>query len=344
MAFNALGLHTRLLTGVDWGAQMTPSRSEIPRGSVLFYHGVIPELIDAPLQKNHITVAEFRRQLEWLRRHRVPVSADQVRAALAGESTLPRGWVLFTFDDGYKNNLEVVASEMGETPWMVYLATEMIDEGGRMPSYRVRRTLRLIEGRSIDLSTLGARFDCRTTESRRAVERALINRLKRLPRSLHDRLVEEVEAHTTSERMEEWDARFMSEAPMTWDDVRELANAKVSIGGHTHRHTLLHANQDPLQVQEEISLCASRIEAELGAPPVDFCWPNGRPQDLSQEGIRALARSSFEWATTTSVGTTNLRWSDRWLIPRIPAVRLETMIRWMTIRTLSPLDPPRPLG
>ena len=239
MAFNSLGLHTRLLIGVDWGAQMTPSRSEIPRGSVLFYHGVIPELIDATLQKNHITVAEFRRQLEWLRRHRVPVSADQVRAALAGETTLPRGWVLFTFDDGYKNNLEVVASELGQTPWMVYLATEMIDEGGRMPSYRIRRALRVVEGRAIDVSSLKARFDCRTPAARKAVERALIRHLKTLPRPSHDRLIEEVEAQVPPDRLAEYDARFTSEAPMTWDDVRELANAKVTIGGHTHRHTLL---------------------------------------------------------------------------------------------------------
>ena len=55
-----------------------------------------------------------------------------------GDHRLPERWNLLTFDDGYRNNLELVVPELNGVPWLIYLATEMIDTGGRMPSYRAR--------------------------------------------------------------------------------------------------------------------------------------------------------------------------------------------------------------
>jgi peptidoglycan/xylan/chitin deacetylase (PgdA/CDA1 family) len=315
-----------------------------PAGHVLFYHGVIDAIADPILQRNHILIEEFRRHVAWARRHRVPVSAAEVRAALRGDHTLPRGWLLFTFDDGYQNNAGTVADILGDVPWLVYLATDFVDRGGRMPSFRMRRTLRALEGALVDVPSLGVRFDCRTAQARAVVEANLMRRLMKAPRALHDALLAEVEAQADPDHLAEWDARFPSEAPMTWDDARALARAGVAIGGHTHRHTLLHPRQTEADVREEIEACAARIEAELGVAPADFCWPNGTPADLSFAAISALGQSAFEWATTTSVGQARLGWADRWLVPRIPAVRLETMLRWMFSRALIPWEPPRPTG
>ena len=330
-------LYTQLLKGATHGARLFYNPHRVPSsGAILFYHGLVTDYMDRGLQKNHMTVKEFRRQLKWLRQHRVFVSASEVRAALQGTHTLPKKWTLITFDDGYQNNLDLAAPELKDIPWLIYLATEMIDEGGRMPAYRVRRALRAHTDATLDLPCLGVRFRCTTPQERSLVEKGLVKQLKLAPRPLHDQMIQEIEQQIPRERLDEWDARFTSEAGLTWAGVRQLAQAGVSIGGHTHRHSLLHAQQSPHLIQAEITQCALRIQEETGIVPKDFCWPNGRPQDISLTAIQSLEHSSFEWATTGSAGCATLDPHLRWVTPRIPSGRLETLVRWLTREQIIP--------
>lgn len=68
-----------------------------PRVRALMYH----RFRDAADDPFSVTVADFRRQMEWLARSGLAISLADLQAFLAGERNLPDGSVLVTVDDGY---------------------------------------------------------------------------------------------------------------------------------------------------------------------------------------------------------------------------------------------------
>lgn len=68
-----------------------------PRVRALMYHRFRDDAYD-PFS---VTVADFRRQMEWLARSGLAISLADLQAFLAGERNLPDGSVLVTVDDGY---------------------------------------------------------------------------------------------------------------------------------------------------------------------------------------------------------------------------------------------------
>lgn len=61
---------------------------------------------------------------------------------------------------------------------------------------------------------------------------------------------------------------------MTWDQIRELSRAGVTIGHHTASH--LHMpDADDARLRDEITQATARYEAELGLRPELFAYPYG---------------------------------------------------------------------
>ena len=99
----------------DWSGLNTVNRDRLHNSVVvLTYHGVISDdYANHPLRSaNMVTVTEFRRHLLEIVRLFNPISMDDFRAWFRGGHELPRKPVLFTFDDGYQNNLVHAA------PWL----------------------------------------------------------------------------------------------------------------------------------------------------------------------------------------------------------------------------------
>src|SRR4030095_4829769 len=103
--------------------------------AILMYHGL--RTADAPTdlteqRRMHVPVAEFRRQMEMLRRERVAVrSLSAAVRGLAGEGPLPPRPVVITFDDGYLSTYTKawpICREL-DIPIAVYVVTDFIEHG-----------------------------------------------------------------------------------------------------------------------------------------------------------------------------------------------------------------------
>lgn len=74
---------------------------------------------------------------------------------------------------------------------------------------------------------------------------------------------------------------------LDWDQVRELANAGVEIGGHSHTHPQLdQLGQDALWF--ELLRCKEIIAEELGRRPASFAYPYG----YSSRRVRRTVREA----------------------------------------------------
>lgn len=63
-------------------------------------------------------------------------------------------------------------------------------------------------------------------------------------------------------------------AMLTWEQIREVHNAGIECGGHTHQHVQLD-NLPLSRANEEIIYCKHLLEEHLGQPVLSFAYPFG---------------------------------------------------------------------
>ncbi|MGW3207171.1 polysaccharide deacetylase family protein [Streptomyces sp. NPDC001135] len=73
---------------------------------------------------------------------------------------------------------------------------------------------------------------------------------------------------------------------LDWPQVRELADAGVEIGGHSHTHPQLD-QLDDTGLRTELGLCTELVTGELGTRPVSFAYPYGYSSRRVREAVRA---------------------------------------------------------
>ncbi|NGO48935.1 polysaccharide deacetylase family protein [Streptomyces sp. YC419] len=83
---------------------------------------------------------------------------------------------------------------------------------------------------------------------------------------------------------------------LDWDQVRELADADVEIGGHSHTHPQLDQLTDEA-LWSELLRCKEIIADELGSRPASFAYPYG----YSSRRVRRTVREAG-FAQSLAVG------------------------------------------
>lgn len=107
-------------------------------------------------------------------------------------------------------------------------------------------------------------------------------------------------------------------APMTWDDVRSLADSgQVTIGSHTLSHPLVGL-LEPDVMRDEVVRSREILEAQLGREVLDFSYPFGVAQygAYSDDSEDLVGSAGYRCSFSAEIGRP--RWSDGpRLIPRI---------------------------
>lgn len=98
---------------------------------------------------------------------------------------------------------------------------------------------------------------------------------------------------------------------MTWDMVRELSQAGVTIGGHSQNHAHL-PDFDLDRVKAELANSAARFEEELGYVPKIFAYPYG---EANGEVIAAVKEAGYRAAFGQQSGAMHTE-SDFMYLPR----------------------------
>lgn len=100
---------------------------------------------------------------------------------------------------------------------------------------------------------------------------------------------------------------------MTWDNVREMARAGVTIGAHTVSHLHMPAH-DAERMKQEIESSGKRYMEELGKMPTIFAYPYG---EANLEAISLVKQAGYEAAFGQHSGAFDSQ-DDRYFLPRFP--------------------------
>ena len=260
----------------SWSGLDDVARTRMHRETpfVLCYHRVV-ERLDADggyaLPAMEVSVATLERQLDWLARHFRIVSLDELDARL---SDAPRRKPLaaITFDDGYSDvyHHAFPLLQRKGIPAALFVVTDLVDTD-MLPIHEQLHALLVGAADSDPFSTTRV-F------------------LETLP---HSELLELIACLEEESGIDE--AVRQALRPMTWDMLREMRAAGMTIGSHSRTHPFL-TNENEERMASEIAGSRRELEERLG-PGIDcFAYPDGR---FNASVINAVANAGYRYAFTT---------------------------------------------
>jgi peptidoglycan/xylan/chitin deacetylase (PgdA/CDA1 family) len=213
-------------------------------------------------------------QCEHLRRHYRPVSLTEAAASFEGRNAIP-GAVVVTVDDGYRDFLVNAwpIFKAYSIPALVYVATDLPDQKTWLWTDQLARFLR---------------------DRGEAEATAIKDRIKEMPDDERRAYLKSLDGLSPIPPPE-----FQ---PLSWDEIRSLAREGVEFGAHTRSHPILSRLPNRERMRQEIAGSKERLEVELGAPVLHFCYPNGTPADYNDDVIAVVREAGFHTAVTAVRG------------------------------------------
>ncbi len=252
------------------------------------------------------TPATFEAQMAYLARHYMPVTAEQVVAALSDGVQIPPRAVLVTFDDGYRDVMTEAWPILRRhgVPAVLFVPTAF--PGSRRAFWWDE--LWEIVSRStvpqVDLFGLGL-LPLRTAQERWSTVRALNRFLKTLePEELVTRLQQVRAALGPAEVENRW--------VLDWEELRLLARDGLAIGSHTRTHPTM-GTLTVGGLEEEICAAHTDLCRELGNAAPLFAYPYGK---ADPRAVPILRRLGYAAAFISLLGRNVMGQSDAFLLYR----------------------------
>lgn len=267
------------------------------RGAVLMLHRVQPGAADgfAPNAALAISPAYLEDLVRSFREAGWDiVSLDEALQRLAANASRRR-FVCFTFDDGYRDNLEHAAPVFVRhgAPFTVYACSSFHDRSFA-PWWCV---LEHVIGAERQIRWGSRRLDTRTLAGKQRAFHELARELAGQPQvELRALLSRFVRQHGTG--FGELAARDIC----SWDELRLLRDAGACIGCHGVSHAVLRREPEA-SLLHELSHARARLEAELGQPVRHLAYPYGKREQAGKREFRAARELGFATAVTTRRGT-----------------------------------------
>lgn len=237
--------------------------------------------------------------IERVRAHGIDiVSLDEAHRRLTEPGEHGR-FAAFTFDDGYRDNLEVAYPIMKkhEVPFTVYVTSGYVDGMGEIWWQALEDVVAKQDhlGAVVDGKT--RYFDTRTTAEKEAAYEEVYWWLRSIDEDEQRAFVRDLAARYKVD-MKEIGVREL----MSWEEVRSMAaDPLVTIGAHTVNHFAI-AKLDRERAVREIREGARILEAELGQKPKHFAYPYGDPGSAGLRDFEIAKELGFLTAVTTRKG------------------------------------------
>ncbi len=225
------------------------------------------------------------------------VSLDEaVRRLREGDE---RRFVCFTFDDGYRDNLEYAYPlfRKRSLPLTLYVPTDYPDGKGELWWVALEEIVARAE--EIELCRNGTlwKLAARTVPEKYRAYNEIYWWLRLIDEATQRRVV-----RALAERYDVDMGADCRRLIMGWDEIRRMAeDPLVTVGAHTKSHLAI-AKLPPARALEEMAGSAARIERETGRRPLHFAFPYGDPGSAGPRDFALAREAGFKTAVTTRKG------------------------------------------
>lgn len=254
---------------------------------ILFWHG-IDFIKNSQVEAESFHVNEFKKQIDFLVRNYEIISIEEFYQRFMCNSFTNKEVVL-TFDDGYLNNLTIVAPYLTKKniPFTVFISTEHVEKNILFPTSVERIVVLGSDIKEISVPSLGInKLNITSNGMRNEIHEKIRYALKTQPLHMVNKIIAELKCNLTENNYNELVDLYSSVKPMNWEQVTRLKDLGATIGSHCKDHICCHANQDIDELK--IQVCESKIilEDKLKFKCDFFAYPNGDYTEISNEIVR----------------------------------------------------------
>ncbi len=226
------------------------------------------------------------------------VSLDEALERLA-EPKKGRGFVVLTFDDAYRDNLQnaLPILRRQEAPFTLYVPTALVDGAGEVWWQAIEDIIARQEAIAFHDGAETDYVDTSTTPRKLEAYNTLYWQMRRMPED------ERVQLLASFARAYGYDlARQCRDLIMDWQSLRRFAGEPLcTIGAHTvHHYELAKLPID--QARAEMAQSADILKAQFGIRPAHISYPIGGPASAGQREFDLARELGFRSGVTTRPG------------------------------------------
>ncbi len=282
-------------------------KRETPKFAILSYHRVGTDGV--PLYCR-LDQRLFELQMKYVCANYPVVSMSQMYDQLSRPDGKTMG-VVVTFDDGYLGTYTEafpVLKKYG-IPATVYLLAGSI-ETNRVEWYDgIFLALQHFSGSRLDLFLdRPRRFELNSDAARMQAAERIVSFLRTAPEA------KRVEVCRCVADQVQLPPQALEGSMMTWQQIRDMQAAGISIGAHTMGHRVL-SRLAPEELDYELAASKALIEERIGNEVADFAYPFGKRADYGAVA-KDLQRYGYRTAVTTESGAVTAE-SSRYELPRM---------------------------
>ena len=307
------------------------------KGVIFTLHRVLP---DTPAAFSPNAILQVRPQfldyvIERVRHLGLDIVDLDEAARRIEDGGRTRPFVVFTFDDGYRDNFQYALPILRKhsCPFTLYLPTALIDGVGEVWWQAIEDIIREQNGIEVPGEGETTRFDTSTTRSKLAAYDALYWRMRKMPEADRVALI-----HALAARYGVDLQRHCRDLIMDWSELRTFADDPLcTIGAHTVRHYEL-AKLPEDEARTEIAQSVSAIAAQFGSAPRHLSYPIGGAASAGPREYRLAEELGFRTAVTTKPGgLTHAHKDSLTALPRVSLNGLFQSKRYVDVFATGPV-------
>jgi len=271
------------------------------RGVIFTLHRVLPE---TPADFSPNAILQVRPDfldyvIERLRELQIDiVSLDEALERLAAPAK-PNPFVVLTFDDAYKDNLQYALPILRRhnAPFTLYVPTALVDGVGEVWWQAIEDIITRQEAIALTVGGETDYLDTRTTKQKQSAYDELYWQMRKMPEAGRLALLQSFSASYGYDLEAQCRALIMD-----WSELRAFADDPLcTIGAHTVHHYEL-AKLPPEQASNEIAQSADILFAQFGKRPTHLSYPLGGPLSAGPREFELARDLGFVTGVTTRPG------------------------------------------
>lgn len=216
-----------------------------------------------------------------------------------GSDKSEKPFVVFTFDDAYRDNLVYALPILRalKCPFTLYVPTAFADGVGQVWWLALEDIISRSETLALQSGDELEYIQCKSLNEKCKVYDDLYCRMRRMPEDDRVSLLKDM-AWRAGLDLE----KHCRDLIMTWPEIQQFAAEPLcTIGAHTVHHYEL-SKLSPERARSEIGECLRVLEIQLGSAPKHFSYPIGSRVAAGAREYNIVSDFGFRTATTTIPG------------------------------------------
>lgn len=267
-------------------------------------HKIVNQHVQKPrielMKANEVSVHFLEELIVSLKARYDIISLDEIENRLKNPSSSSKKFIVFTFDDGYMDNLSLAypVLKKHEIPFTIYITNSFPDKTAKLWWYMLEDLIIandkvLINDRGKELSYSSANSEEKEMAFH-SIRAVLINR------SLEDR---DRILYDLERRYDMSIQSYVDREALGWDEIIELSRDElVTIGCHTMNHLAMNTLSYE-EMEQEVLQSKIEIEKKIGKPVRHFAYPYGTIREVGERELGHFQKKQwFKTSTTTRMG------------------------------------------